>query len=73
MSNELYVLCETDSEGNVIGFVTGGGSSSPAFIRAYETPASARRALQRINFKPEHSDVIRFEEAAKLYTKGDVL
>lgn len=57
---ELYVLCETDEEGNVIGFVKGGGSSARSSIRAYETPGSARRSLQRMRNRPRFSEVRRF-------------
>ena len=57
----LYVLCETDSEGNFVGFLLGGGSSAKSYIRAYDNPTSARRALQRISYKPEYTDVRRFD------------
>ena len=57
----LYVLCESDSEGNFVDFLLGGGSSAKSYIRAYDNPTSARRALQRISYKPEYTDVRRFD------------
>lgn len=40
---ELYVLAYTDTDGNVTGFPKGGGSSTPARIKAYDTLGGARR------------------------------
>lgn len=62
MSATLYVLCELDEDDNIVGFVKGGGSSAPSNIRAYESPASARSALQRIRLKPERTAVVEFDQ-----------
>ena len=60
---ELYVVATVDQEGNVVGFPKGGGSSSPSFIRAFETEASAKRSIKRLNFAPENTKVIRILDA----------
>ena len=66
MTNEiadLYVLATVDSEGNIAGYPKGGGSSSPAYIRAFESEASAKRSAKRLNFAPETTKVIRILDA----------
>lgn len=47
----LYVVVVTDGKGNIIGYPKGGGSSSPSFIRAFDSEASAKRSAKRINFE----------------------
>ena len=42
---ELYIVALVDDNGNVEGFPKGGGSSSPSFIRAFESKSSAKRSL----------------------------
>jgi len=48
---ELYVVVSADNDGNIVGYPKGGGSSSPSFIRAFESKASAKRSAKRINFE----------------------
>ena len=60
---ELYVVATVDSSGNITGFPKGGGSSSPSFIRAFETEERAKRSLKRLNCVPENAKVIRITEA----------
>lgn len=60
---ELYVVATVDHEGNILGFPKGGGSSSPAYIRAFESEASAKRSAKRLNFAPETTKVIRITDA----------
>lgn len=47
----LYVVVVTDGKGNIVGYPKGGGSSSPSFIRAFDSEASAKRSAKRINFE----------------------
>lgn len=56
---EIYVVALVDGAGNVVGFPKGGGSSSPAFIRAFESEASAKRSARRLNRAPENTKVMR--------------
>lgn len=56
---ELYVVATVDDAGNVVGYPKGGGSSSPSFIRAFESEESAERSRARLNFAPENIKVIR--------------
>lgn len=56
---ELYVVVTADDAGNVVGYPKGGGSSSPAYIRAFESEASAKRSAKRINWAPENVKVMR--------------
>lgn len=56
---ELYVLALVDEEGTVVGFPKGGGSSSPSYVRAFESEASAKRSLSRLNFASENAKVVR--------------
>lgn len=56
---DLYVVAETDDAGNVVGYPKGGGSSSPSFIRAFESKASANRSAGRLSFAPKSTKVMR--------------
>lgn len=56
---ELYVVALVDQNGNVTGFPKGGGSSSPSFIRAFESKASAKRSAKRLRFAPGNVKVVR--------------
>ena len=56
---ELYVVATVNDVGEVVGYPKGGGSSSPSFIRAFETVTSAKRSASRLNFAPESAKVIR--------------
>ncbi|KMK75434.1 hypothetical protein AB990_08955 [Alkalihalobacillus pseudalcaliphilus] len=56
---ELYIVALVDDNGNVEGFPKGGGSSSPSFIRAFESKSSAKRSASRLNFAPANVKVIR--------------
>ena len=48
---EIYVVVNVDSEGNVIGFPKGGGSSTKGTVRAFETYSAAQRSIRFLNFK----------------------
>lgn len=56
---DLYVVATVDDADNVVGYPKGGGSSSPAYIRAFESKASAKRSAARINWAPENVKVMR--------------
>lgn len=56
---ELYVVVSVDNEGNVVGYPKGGGSSSPAYVRAFESMESAKRSAKRLNFAPDNTKVMR--------------
>lgn len=45
---ELYVVANVDADGNIVSYPKGGGSSSPAYIRAFESLASAKRSKARM-------------------------
>lgn len=62
MMKELYVVATVDAEGNVIGYPKGGGSSSPKFIRAFESAESTRRSAKRLNFAPGNTAVVRITD-----------
>lgn len=47
----LFIIANVDAEGNVTDFPTGGGSSSKATVRAFETSGSATRSLQGMQRK----------------------
>ncbi len=56
---DLHVVVTVDDAGNVVGYPKGGGSSSPSYIRAFESEASAKRSAKRINWAPENVKVMR--------------
>lgn len=56
---ELYVVALVDEGNNVVGFPKGGGSSSPSYVRAFESEASAKRSAKRLNFAPENVKVVK--------------
>lgn len=60
---ELYVIAEVDSEGNVIGYAMGGGSSAKSYIRAFGTVASAQRSLRYLQGDFTIMKVTGMEEA----------
>lgn len=41
---ELYVVVNTDSDGNIVGYPMGGGSSTKASVKAHVNLSSARRS-----------------------------
>lgn len=41
---DLYVVVNTDDEGNIIGYPMGGGTSTKASIKAHPKLSSARRS-----------------------------
>lgn len=45
---ELYVVANVDDDGNIVSYPKGGGSSSPAYIRAFESLTSAKRSKARM-------------------------
>ena len=44
MNNTLYVICVEDKNNDIVQFAYGGGSSSAAYIRAFEDESSAVRS-----------------------------
>lgn len=48
IKRDLYVVANVDKNGDVISYPQGGGSSSPSFIRAFESPKSAKRSSARL-------------------------
>lgn len=56
---ELYVVATVDDDGNIVSYPKGGGSSSPSYIRAFETGASAKRSQARLNISPKNTRVVR--------------
>ena len=45
----LYIVAYVNDDGEVEGFPQGGGSSSPAYIRAWTSLSSARRSAKYFN------------------------
>ena len=52
----LYVLASTDEAGDVVGFPKGGGSSTPARIKAYDSLENARRGKRQA--RHTHGEVV---------------
>ena len=44
MDNILYVICVVDINNDFVRYAYGGGSSSAAYIRAFESESSAKRS-----------------------------
>lgn len=71
MTSKLYVVVTTDDENNIVGFPKGGGSSSPSFIRAFTSAASAKRSAKRLNYAGSHNTKVAEVTSLKLIEKGD--
>jgi hypothetical protein len=61
IKRDLYVVATVDKDGHVISYPKGGGSSAPAYIRAFESLKSAKRSQARLGGTVLR--VVEFEEA----------
>lgn len=62
MTNILYVVCVEDKNNDIVRFAYGGGSSSAAYIRAFEDESSAIRSkasLRKHSLKDGETFAIR--------------
>ena len=48
---ELYVVVNTDFDGNIVGYPTGGRSSTKPCVKAHMKLSSARRSAKYFNAK----------------------